>query len=367
MDAPESPEPVVPQPYEQDAAFDPWKIVSQVLLFCLILGMAGTVDPKMVASQFRRMRPIAVGVSCQFILLPMCGGLTCIAFGLPKDIAIPLILTTTSPGGSFSNFWCALANADLALSVAMTTVSTVLAVVVLPVNVLIYMKLFVSGECHCAVPVWELLPPLGMVSVAVMLGLLLAQHFPKQRSRLNMLGTVTGVALITLAVIAPGAKKKPTGALSPLIMAATTLPCCAGLILSAFISSLVPSISKPERTALAIETCFQNTSIALMIAMQKPDIPEGIAVPLFYGVAEIVLLSLWALFAWKMGWTYAPPTDGIMQVLMSNYQKVRSVQSGVSGVAHLEPLDAPSNRYEVELPVSGSSAFPLPESSPSQA
>jgi predicted Na+-dependent transporter len=53
--------------------------------------------------------------------------------------AVLLLLTTSSPGGSYSNWWCFIFNADLALSVAMTTVSSIASVVMLPLNLTIYL------------------------------------------------------------------------------------------------------------------------------------------------------------------------------------------------------------------------------------
>jgi len=304
-----------------NGASNPWPIVTQVMLFFLVFSISATVEPTAVFAQFRRMKAIGVGMSCQFLLLPMCGGLTCLLLDLPKGLAVPLILVTSSPGGSFSNWWCSLANADLTLSVAMTTTSTVLATVILPINVVVYMNLFVGKEDGVQVDMRSLLQPLGIVTVAVFLGLLHSHHFPKHRSRLNAVGTVVGLGLVALAIISPGSEKKPGGALSPLIVEAAMLPCFLGLVIAAAFAAFIPGISKPERTAIAIETCYQNTSIALTIAMQKPEHPEGIALVLFYGVAEIVLIGMWGLFAWKMGWTYAPAEDGIFQFLLGNYQK----------------------------------------------
>ena len=59
---------------------------------------------------------------------------------LIRGDGITLIATTCSPGGAYSNWWCSLFNADLALSIAMTAVSTFVSVGFLPLNILIYVS-----------------------------------------------------------------------------------------------------------------------------------------------------------------------------------------------------------------------------------
>eukprot|EP00957_Ditylum_brightwellii_P066894 5076933-Ditylum_brightwellii.AAC.1 len=53
-------------------------------------------------------------------------------------MGVTLLIVTASPGGSYSNWWCSLFNADLALSVAMTALSTLLSAIFLPANLLLY-------------------------------------------------------------------------------------------------------------------------------------------------------------------------------------------------------------------------------------
>mmetsp|Transcript_101208 Transcript_101208/g.326664 ORF Transcript_101208/g.326664 Transcript_101208/m.326664 type:complete len:426 (+) Transcript_101208:85-1362(+) len=295
-------------------------IISMVLLFVLIFGLSGTVEPTAVLGQFKRGRPLLVGMSCQFLLLPLCGFATVHALDLQAAVAVPLILTTSSPGGSFSNFWCALANADLSLSVAMTTVNTVVAMAMLPLNVLLYVEVLLGSQ-GVRVPIASLAPPLAVVVGAVALGLLAAHCLPARRHVLNRLGGLAGGALVLAALLAPkdGGGMSPS-VLSPLLLAAVALPCLAGLVVTTLLATLVPGISRPERTALGIETCFQNTSIALAVALQTPEQAEGVAVPLLYGAMEVLCISVWAFLAWRLGYTYAPPSDGLLRALCNNYQ-----------------------------------------------
>ena len=151
-------------------------VASYLLLFVLIFGLAGTVDHAEFRKQFREKRAISIGFFGQFVLLPFFGFCAVKAFNLtalgkptaeemaalasgredPANAtatppityadfnvgieAVILLLTTSSPGGSYSNWWCFIFNADLALSVAMTTVSSIASVFMLPINLAIYLN-----------------------------------------------------------------------------------------------------------------------------------------------------------------------------------------------------------------------------------
>eukprot|EP00928_Gymnodinium_smaydae_P019896 TRINITY_DN17662_c0_g2_i1.p1 TRINITY_DN17662_c0_g2~~TRINITY_DN17662_c0_g2_i1.p1 ORF type:complete len:366 (+),score=82.18 TRINITY_DN17662_c0_g2_i1:86-1183(+) len=307
-----------------------WAPISLVCLFFLMFGLTATVDPVSVTSQFHRVKPLAVGVLCQFVLFPLCSAATILGLGLEANIAVPLIITTSSPGGSFSNLWCSLANADLALSVSMTAVSTVLSVAMLPLNVFLYAELLL-GSRGVPVPIRDMLPPLGVVVGAVLLGLAASTHYPKWRSHFNRVGAVAGLLLMG-ATAAKGAHGDGGGGdassaglamlslLSFRLCAAALLPCVLGLAITALLATCVTGISPPERTALGIETCFQNTSIALAIALQGGLDGRGLLVPLLYGASEVLVISLWAVVCWRAGYTYAPPSTPPLRALLGNFQ-----------------------------------------------
>ena len=117
-------------------------LMSNALLFLLIAGMAGSCDSRELKRKFlsKDARGILAGVVCQYVILPFFGYLSLGFFPQDSTIAVTLLLVTTSPGGGFSGVWCSLCNADLALSVAMTTASTIACIAALPFNVYIYVK-----------------------------------------------------------------------------------------------------------------------------------------------------------------------------------------------------------------------------------
>ena len=91
-------------------------ILSNVLLFFLIFGMSATVDCKNIKKQISNKFAIGVGLGTQFIIMPVLGFIAVKVFskadGFTDAMGITLLVVTSSPGGSYSNWWCSLFNAD---------------------------------------------------------------------------------------------------------------------------------------------------------------------------------------------------------------------------------------------------------------
>merc|ERR1719265_1170793 len=106
---------------------------------------------------------MAIGVICQFIILPFCG------FGIARVLkmeplyGMALMVIMTSPGGSFSNWWCSVFNADLAMSVAMTGASTIVGVIMLPVNLSLYCWLLYGDNMFKGEHFWAVLISLSVI------------------------------------------------------------------------------------------------------------------------------------------------------------------------------------------------------------
>ena len=246
---------------------------------------------------------------------------------------------TTSPGGC-SGFWCFAANADLALSVAMATASTLVSVVALPLNLLLYITTLYGRTV--AVDFVGLLTACVTVILAVATGYTLSRHFPRRRQLVASIGQTAGVCLMIFGALANGKSSDPAWGNDPSWFAAVCLPVVGGLLLAMLLALvrpepepetererrqhssrvllhapacgvswaisrppsvscpalLLPPLSAPSRVylrvylrvmqaiklpspqavAVGIECCYQNTGLALTIAlsaMQPEDVGEG--------------------------------------------------------------------------------------------
>jgi predicted Na+-dependent transporter len=186
------------------------QVAINVFLFLLVMGMSSTVDIRIMRKQLRNCKAISIGLFCQFVLLPFLGYLITIAFNLPVPVGVTLIIVVSSPGGSYSNWWCSIFNADLGLSVSMTTASTFLSIGFLPLNLFIYTYAAYNGS-----------PELGgqsviksinfgviFISIAVVIGAIATGIFcsykfdtPRWHRIAYLGGNISGIALIIFSTV----------------------------------------------------------------------------------------------------------------------------------------------------------------------
>jgi predicted Na+-dependent transporter len=80
------------------------EILGNLLLFALVFGMSATVDIGCLKHQLRNKKAILLGVFCQFLLLPFIGFVAVKLLQLEPSLGITLLVVTSSPGGSYSNW-----------------------------------------------------------------------------------------------------------------------------------------------------------------------------------------------------------------------------------------------------------------------
>lgn len=86
-------------------AVDILRIIGSALLFGLVFGMSATVDKDSLKTQLKNARAIVAGLVLQFIVVPLLGFLTVQAFNLEHTTGVILLVVTSSPGGSYSNWF----------------------------------------------------------------------------------------------------------------------------------------------------------------------------------------------------------------------------------------------------------------------
>ena len=326
---------------------DAQALLSNFLLFLLIGGMAGSCDARELQRKFvSERRGILAGVFLQYVVLPFLGFLSLKV--LPQDpvVMVTLLVVTTSPGGGFSGWWCSLSNADLALSIAMTSASTLACILFLPLNLALYTALLTPGM-HVQIAWEQLFLSVVVVMVAVLCGAAASHSFSRlqrdfeggdgvasasalplglsaqaMRQGMNTLGSAAGIGLMVFGGASNATSSDPLWENDADWFACVAAPCLLGLT-SAVAIAFRLDLAHPSCVAVAIECVYQNTGLALTIALSAvPADKVGMAsgVPIFYGIVEIICVPTFALIAWRLGWTYAPPTDNIVKVLALSYQ-----------------------------------------------
>ncbi|KAM4809492.1 sodium/bile acid cotransporter 4 [Rhinophrynus dorsalis] len=115
-----------------------------VALCITMLGLGCTVEVSQIGEHLRRPIGVLLALICQFVLMPLVAFLLALIFSLNEVAAIAVLLCGCCPGGNLSNIMSLLVNGDMNLSIIMTTSSTLLALLLMPLCLWIYSRPWIN-------------------------------------------------------------------------------------------------------------------------------------------------------------------------------------------------------------------------------
>ncbi len=273
----------------------PW---INLLLGIIMLGMGLTLQPVDFAVIAKKPFAFVVGVVAQYVIMPFTAIGLALAFQLPPELLVGVVLVGSAPGGTASNVMVYLAKGDTALSVAMTTASTLIAPVLTPLLVLL-----LAGS-YLPVDPWALFQSiLLIVLVPVVAGVLLRRFATRLVERVLPwlpLVSVVGIALVVLAVVAGSAAAILSVGL--LVAVVVILHNGVGYGLG-FLAAKAVGLDESARRAVAIEVGMQNSGLAAGLA-RTHFTPESALPAAIFSVWHNVSGSLLAAY-----WSRRPPRD----------------------------------------------------------
>jgi len=235
--------------------------VINYLLGVVMFGMGLTLNLQDFKIVFSRPKDVVIGSLAQFTVMPLLAwGLTRV-FQLDEALALGVVLVGCCPGGTASNVITYLAKGDLALSVGMTGVSTLLAPFLTPL-----LTWALAGKSVNVDVASMFLSILWVVILPIVVGLLVKWMWPrfteKATDYLPAFSSVA-IALIVAIIIAANADKLLAGGM--IIVLVVMLHNICGLGLGYLIGRLL-GLSEPKKRAISIEVGMQNSGLASSLA-----------------------------------------------------------------------------------------------------
>ena len=259
-------------------------------IIMLSMGLTlGFDDFRRIARERRLVLP---GVALQYTLMPGLGWGLGVAFDLPAPLAAGLILVSCCPGGTASNVISFLARADVALSVTMTAVSTLLAVLMTP-----FLTAALAGQ-RVDVPTGDLLlDTVQVVILPVVAGALIKWRFPAASRRIQPAAPLVAVIAITLIVgsVIGAGRQQVIEAGVRLLLAVFCLH-VGGFTLGYLAGKLFLRRELAART-VSIEVGMQNSGLGVVLAQQNFASPL-VALPcalsaLFHSIIGSLAAAFW--------------------------------------------------------------------------
>ena len=235
--------------------------VINYLLGIVMFGMGLTLKLRDFKIVFSRPKDVIIGCLAQFTIMPLLAWALAHIFALDEALALGVVLVGCCPGGTASNVITYLAKGDLALSVGMTGVSTLLAPFMTPL-----LTWALAGKSVDVNVASMFLSILWVVILPIAAGLIVKWLWPRfTEHATDYLPAFSSVAIafIVAIIIAANASKLLVG--GPVILFVVMLHNLCGLSLGYLIGSLL-GFSSSKKRAISIEVGMQNSGLASSLA-----------------------------------------------------------------------------------------------------
>ncbi len=272
--------------------FIPLKKYMELFFGLTMFGIGAVLHKEDFDNILKNLWVVLIGVIAQFTIMPFSAFFISKIFKLSKDFTLGLILTGSAPGAMASNVFSYLAGADVAYSVSLTTVSTLLCPVLTPVLTYFLARTIFN------IPFWGMfLSVVEIVIIPLLIGFFIRDKFSRSMDKVSHFFpaiSVTFIVFICSLVIA--LNKKYILHMSLLIFLVVLILNLSGLSLGYLVGRSF-SFDKLKRRALTIEIGMQNAGLGSVLALkhfnQRTAIPAVVFVFVCIFTAAI-LVQLWA-------------------------------------------------------------------------
>ena len=262
------------------------------LLMIVMFGMGLTLKPSDFSVVFKRPKEIIIGCIAQFTVMPFLAFTLGKLFGLEAGLLAGVILVGTCPGGTASNVITYLSKGDVALSVGMTSINTLLAPVLTPAITYVLLRTTVRVD-----PLSMFISIVQVVIVPIVLGFLV-NHFwgdvTSKTSDILPLVSVLAITMIVASVVSHNADKILSTGL--VIFVVCILHNVLGYVIGFFIGKVL-KLPVSKLKALSVEVGMQNAGLATSLAGTAfPDLSmatvPGAVFSIWHNISGAILASV---------------------------------------------------------------------------
>lgn len=281
-----------------------------ICLGFLMFGVALDIKLEDFKALLRTPKPILAGLASQWLLLPFLTFVLVLILQPHPGVALGMMMVAACPGGNISNFLVHLSKGNAALSVTLTSITTVLAFIVTPLNLIFYgnqyeptQEILKEFELDPLKLIWILVQ---LVMIPLVLGLFFVYYLPKLTEKIKK--PVKLISMLIFSGIVVGALVSNADKLLIyirlvfiLVLIHNALAFAAGWSLSKLIG-----LNWKDRTTIMFETGIQNSGLGLIIIYNFYD-----------GMGSMVLVAAW--------WAIWHLISGFALAGFINYRNTRRV------------------------------------------
>ena len=262
------------------------------LLGLVMLGMGMTLRPENFIEVLKRPRLVVIGVTLQFLLMPFIAYSVSKIFGLSPAILVGMVLLGACPGGTASNVICYLARGDVALSISLTTFSTMLSFVFTPLLTWMYV-----GE-SVSVPVLDMMINiLRIIILPVAIGVICNHYLGHHiRGVKHFFPFISATAIVIIIGIIVALNQSQLALIALPVVAAIFWHNGIGLLSGYYLSRFL-GLSERQCRAISIEVGMQNSGLAVALAQtyfQAVTALPGALFSIWHNITGSILSGFWS-------------------------------------------------------------------------
>lgn len=243
-------------------------VVIPICLFLIMMGMGLTL----VVNDFKRVvkfpKAVSIGLANQLIMLPLIGFALANIMPLHPEYAVGVMLLVLCPGGTTSNLFTFLAKGDVALSVTMTAIASVITVFTIPIVLSFSLVYFMGAGTEFQLPIAKTMISLFVITILpISIGMIIKRYKPKLADSSQVLVSRFGVTFLAMLVVFLSYVQRDiivdafvnTGPVSLILNLVT-------MALGYFSSKLL-GLNLAQRTSITMEVGLQNSTLSIFMAL----------------------------------------------------------------------------------------------------
>ena len=270
-----------------------------VALVIIMLGLGLSLKFDDFKRVFTKPKPILIGILCQVLLLPiLCLGLVYVS-DLPASIAVGMMLLAASPGGTSATIFTHLARGDVALSLMLAAVTSLLALATIPIIANGSLMLFYGEANTVYLQISQVLQIFAVAIVPALIGVYIRSLYPAVAERLDRPVKTLATAFLALVVIfALVSQWNVVMQWAPSIGATVLIFNVASLLVGYYAPRLL-GVDRSQTVAIAMSVSIHNAALVIALALSEYmlDNAEMAIPPALYGVVAYITggVAVWLL------------------------------------------------------------------------
>lgn len=266
-------------------------------LFAVMLGMGLGLKLEDFTRVLVYPKAVIVGALAQLVMLPLLGFMLTSLFPLSPELAVGVMILAACPGGPTSNVITYLARGNVALSITLTAVSSVVTVFTIPLVVNLAMQLHQGESMVLRLPFGStVLQIAGITLIPVAIGMAVHYYWPRLAAQVEK--GVKWLSLFLLAVIITGLLVQQRDNVIDFFAQVGVVMLTLNLVAMAlgYGVATIARLDRPSATAITVEVGIQNGTLAIAIA-SAPTLLNQPTLAIPAAIYSLLMFATGAVFA----------------------------------------------------------------------